>query len=711
MIESARHGVNGLLAVVDRARAALLGCARGSQRNARSKEAPLARAYIVGNGSILATADQHASLREFYAPTVAPEYQLLRQPASVGISVDGGVHWLPGDFEGGLGAGGDAPIVDRSLASPRLELEFWIEAFVDVPLGILVRRVQVTNRSDRFRDLRLLFHHDLRLGFGEPHESAYRDAATGGILHHAARRFVLINMETAEGAGVPYWRVAFRSSDEAPGAKALAPDGRVQGPLEARGRVDSLAGAPLALAPGAAGMVTVWIATGSTMDEVRERDEAFRRIGIPGSLARTRAHWNAWLGQGSRDFFDLPEDVAALYRRSLVHLRLHQTPSGAILSGLEESPAAPSRTDYRWCWQKDAAVAADALGRAGYHAATSRYLDFAARSAAEAGALHPVIDPHGSAVPAEPDLDALALPLWAFARHFERVRDVEHAAPLYREFLIPAADRLVGSIDPTLQLPAGLDLWGERAGFHASTAATVRAGLMGAARLAGALGDTTRSRAWAAVADQVGRAITRELYRPEWGRFARSLIQEGRTLRPDPTLDASLLWLGLIDGLEAEDSKVRATVAAARGTLWVRTGVGGMARYERDPLGSVGTDLEEVPGNPWIAATLWLAQHSVVTAQRSQDLDPARTLLLWCAARAEGWSALPEQLHPYRGETTSTMPSMGAHAWLVETVIDYVERLRSLGRCDRCGAPARARLERRSESSTEPAPRSLARRA
>ncbi|TMC68190.1 MAG: hypothetical protein E6J13_15150 [Chloroflexi bacterium] len=312
------------------------------------------------------------------------------------------------------------------------------------------------------------------------------------------------------------------------------------------------------------------------------------------------------------------------------------------------------------------------------------------------------MDPAGAPVGAAPDPDALALPLWALARHFERERDVEQAAPLYHDLLVPTADRLVGSLDPTTQLPASYDLWDERPGFHASTAAAVRGGLRGAARLATSFGDGARARAWSAVADQVGRALMRELYRPEWGRFARSLVREGRSLGPDATIDASLLWIGLFDGVEAEDSKVRTTVEATRAALWVRTGVGGIARYERDQLGSVGTDLAEVPGNPSIAATLWLAQHSIHTAQRAQELDPARTLLLWCAARAEGWGGLPEQLHPYRGETTAASPSMAAHAWLVSTVVDYVERLRNLRRCERCGAPVTARHERRIDGLQEP---------
>ena len=658
----------------------------------------MARAYVVGNGAILGTGDRHGALCELYAPSTAPENQILRKPAKICVSVDGASQWITEPFEFRSIEGGDAPIVALALVSPELELELWIETFVDVSLGVVVRRVQVTNRSGRFRDLRIFFHHDLKLAGGDPHETAYREGSSSGIVHHAGRRFVLINMESADGAGVPLWRLASRSSDDAPGADAIPTGGRIEGPAQVRGRVDSLAGAPIPLAPGASGMVTVTIATGETLDEVRSRDEAFRRLGISGSLARTRAHWNLWLSQGSRDLLDLPEDVATLYSRSLVLLRLHQTPSGAILSGLEAAPAAGARTEYRWCWHRDAAIAADALDSAGYHSAARRYFGFAAASAAEAGGLHAVVDAAGAPVGEAPDVDALALPLWALARHFERGRDAESVAPLVADLLVPTADRLVGSLDPAIQLPASHDLWGERAGFHASTAAAVRGGLMGAARLAASFGDTVHARTWSAVADQVGRALARELYRPEWGRFARSAVREGRSLRPDATLDASLLMIGLLEGAEAEDSKVRSTADATRAALWVRTGVGGIARYERDPLGSVGTDLAEVPGNPWIAATLWLARHSILTAQRAQELDPARTLLLWCAARAEGWGALPEQLHPYRGETTSASPSMIAHAWLVGTVVEYVERLRSLKRCDRCGQPTPANRERRIEA-------------
>jgi GH15 family glucan-1,4-alpha-glucosidase len=670
----------------------------------------LARAILAGNGSLLAAADRFGSLRELYAPFVSPEHQALRRPARIAIAIDGAVHWVEDRFESRIGEGGDAPIVDLALVSEHLGLELWIEIVADARRNVLIRRVQLTNRSGSHRDARLLFHHDLALLPGEPRETARLDPVSGALIHQAGRRVAMIGLETSAGAGIPLCKVAERASEDGHGAEALAPGARLEGPSRAHGRVDSLAGTAMPLAPGASALASAWIAVCDSAAEARETEEAVRREGIGGRLGATRAHWNLWIAQGSRDLPDLPEDVQTLYHRSLALVRLHQMPAGAIVSGVEApdrsraeaAPDAPARPDPRLCRHREAAVAADALGRAGYHAHTRRYLEFVARAAEEHGSLPPETDASGAPAGGRPDPAGLALVIWTLARHFERERDAEFLGALYRGFAAPAADALASTLDPETELPVSQDFWGERVGFHASTASAMRAGLLAAARLAAALGESARARAWAGAADRIARAMARHLFLPERGRFARSVAREGRGHRADTTVDASLLSIGLWGEMEPEDARVRATVEAVRETLGVRTGVGGIARYERDPLYSVGSELAEVPGSPSVAATLWLASHAIRAARRTQELDPARTLLLWCAARAEGWSGLPEQLHPYRGETRSACPSLLAHAWLVAAVSDYAERLRLLRRCDRCGAPASGGRGKRGLALSDP---------
>ncbi len=627
----------------------------------------MARAFVVGNGTVLAAGNRFGTLHEIYAPHFAPEQQLLRRPARVGLSVDGAFGWLDESFHATIARGDGSPIADCSLRGAQLPLEIWIETFADSRLPLLVRRAEVTNRDDRFHDLRLTFHYDFRLAPGA-REAAARDAATGGVLHRGGRRALLLNAAGPDGTGVPLVTIGGM-----------------------RGGSDSLLGIPIPLAPGESAMVTTWIAAARGVPEARRVDAEARRLGVPGLNARTRSFWTLWASAGAREDGDLPEEARDLYAHSLLDLRLMQSPSGALLSTVEShddssgqlsgTAAAPAAPEERWCRLRDAAPAADALGRAGYGNAARRYFEFAAASAREAGELAALLDPEGAPAPAPEhalrDVEGVAIHLWAAARHFERERDAEFMAPIYEDSLAPVAERLAAAADPELGLPLGSDLRDERLGAHASVAAAVRGGLRAASRLAAFFGETARARAWTAASDQIARAAARSLYDAERGRFLRSILVEqpgGR--RADTTLDASLLKLGLLDDLEPEDPRVRGTVAAVRAALWVPAG-GGLALHEGDVTGS-GMDGDS--GRPSIVATLWLAQHAIRAARKLQDLEGARVLLLWTAARAEG---------------AGLLPSLAATAAYVSTILDYRERARLLLRCDRCGEPAPARRGRR----------------
>jgi GH15 family glucan-1,4-alpha-glucosidase len=632
----------------------------------------VARGFVVGNGTILATGDPHGALHELYAPHFAPEHQILRRPSRIGLHVDGAFHWLEDSFDAAVARGEAAPIADLSLRGRSLPFEIWIETFADSRLPILVRRVEVRNGDDKARDLRLAFHYDFRAA-GSGRGAASRDAATGGVIHHGGRRAVLLNALGPDGAGVPQIAIAGE-----------------RGP-------DCLLGVPIPLGAGQSAMVTTWIAAAPSIPGVRRLDADARRLGVRGLLARTRGYWGLWASAGAREEGDLPEEARALYAHGLLTLRLLQAPSGALLSSLE-APQGANGPEERWCRLREAALAADALGRAGYGAAARRYFEFTARAAREAGELPSILDADGAPAPVPEHAlraeDGIALHLWAAARHLERERDAELMGPVYEDSLAPAAERLAAAADPVLGLPVGVDPWDERWGAHAATAAAVRGGLRAASRMAALFGETARARAWLAASDLIGRAVSRTLYDPERGRFLRSVAVEGGERRLDATLDSSLLWLGLFDDLEPEDPRVRATCAAVRSALWVRSGAAGLARHETDAAGP-GPDRERGAGRPAVAPTLWLAQHLIRAARKTQDLEEARILLLWAAARAEGTGLLPERLDAATGAADGICPSLNATAAYVTTVLDYGERARMLARCDRCGEPAPARRARR----------------
>jgi glucoamylase len=113
---------------------------------------------------------------------------------------------------------------------------------------------------------------------------------------------------------------------------------------------------------------------------------------------------------------------------------------------------------------------------------------------------------------------------------------------------------------------------------------------------------------------------------------------------------------------------------AVRERLWVKTDVGGVARYENDYYHQVSQDVENVPGNPWFICTLWLAQWHIATARNMADLQPALDILDWAAAHAMPSGVMAEQVHPYTNAPLSVSPLTWSHATLVMAVREYLAR-------------------------------------
>jgi GH15 family glucan-1,4-alpha-glucosidase len=131
-------------------------------------------------------------------------------------------------------------------------------------------------------------------------------------------------------------------------------------------------------------------------------------------------------------------------------------------------------------------------------------------------------------------------------------------------------------------------------------------------------------------------------------------------------------------GMPPADAKVKATMKAIKDRLWVKTDVGGLARYEDDYYHQVTKDIANVPGNPWFICTMWLAQYEIASAHGQDNLREAVKLLEWVADRALPSGVLAEQVHPYTNEPLSVSPLTWSHATLVTTVLEYLEKRKAL---------------------------------
>src|SRR5205814_2286993 len=126
------------------------------------------------------------------------------------------------------------------------------------------------------------------------------------------------------------------------------------------------------------------------------------------------------------------------------------------------------------------------------------------------------------------------------------------------------------------------DLWEERWGVHTFTVCAVHAGLVAAARFAEAFGEEEPARRYRTAAEEVAAGLVRHLFHSGEGRFARMATRDADGYTLDMTPDSSLYALFAFGPLSARDPRVAATMEAVRSRLWVRTHVGGMARYQND---------------------------------------------------------------------------------------------------------------------------------
>lgn len=660
----------------------------------------------VGNGSLLVNFDQTYQLRDLYWPHVGQENHTTGHPSRFGVWVDGQFRWVSDDgWQRTLDYAHDTLVTQVTLHHPDLALRLVCQDVVDFHEDLYLRQIVVHNEADRQREVRLLFAQDFHISGHEVGDSAYYEPEGRAMFHYKGKRWFLINTAREEGdgwaLGVDQWAVGVKEAQCKEGTWRDAEDGHLSGNAVAQGSVDSAVA--LHLNVPARGQATgwYWIAVGEDFGEVSRLNRTVRHKGPQAFLERTRHYWTLWATKENEDFIDLHHPVCDLYRRSLLVLRTQIDNDGAVIAANDFDIARFARDTYSYMWPRDGALVASALIDAGYSEVTRRFFDFCHRVITDQGYLLHKYNPDGSLasswhgwyheghkqLPVQEDETALVL--WALWRHFERFRDIEFIKPHYRGLICRAADWLAAYRDQDSSLPLpSWDLWEERRGIHAWTVGATWGGLQAAANFADAFGEQDLAATYRRVADEIRAGADAHLWRSDLGRFARMINrQEDGGWDVDPTIDASLYGLWYFGLFAPDDPRIVATMQAVRDRLWVKTDVGGVARYENDRYHQVSQDVVNVSGNPWFICTLWLAQWHIATAQTVDDLKPALDILDWAEAHALPSGVMAEQVHPHTNAPLSVSPLTWSHATLVMTVREYLAKRSELVRCPTCGQP------------------------
>ena len=285
--------------------------------------------------------------------------------------------------------------------------------------------------------------------------------------------------------------------------------------------------------------------------------------------------------------------------------------------------------------------------------------------------------------------DETALVLWALWKHFDRYRDIEMIKPLYKDLIIRAAEWMAGYRDYGTKLPLpSYDLWEERRGILAWTVGAVYGGLIAAANFAQCFGEVSSADRYRTAAAEVKAGVEKYLWHEEWNRFVRMInFDDSGAIQIDGNIDASMVGLFQFGMFEASEPRIESTMKAIHDRLWVKTQVGGLARYEDDYYHQVSKDIGNVAGNPWYVCTLWLADYTIAKASTLTELQEALPILTWCVNHALPSGVLAEQVNPYNDDPLSVSPLTWSHAGFVKSVLAYLDRLSAISSCPQCGLP------------------------
>jgi glucoamylase len=703
----------------------------------------------VGNGQLLVTFDHQYQIRDRYFPHVGQENHAGAGPCRFGVYAD-----LPGKGKGQLFWTSDPGWQIRqrylrdtlttsvSLDHRDLRLALYCNDVVDFHRNIFVRKIKIKNLAGHDRTVRVFHHQDFNMWGTKIGDTAYYDPDLRAIVHYRGKRYVMVTFHSSGEQRIDEYATGTSGFHGAEGTWRDAEDGHLQGNAIAQGAVDSTISHHVHLPPDGERTIYLAMITAQSREELIELHKWLVKHNPQGVIDRTTSYWRLWAGGMNINFGNLPPKVVDLFKRSLLVTRTQVDNDGAIIAANDSDYLQFSRDTYSYMWPRDGALVANALDVAGFSDLARSFFTFCQRTITPEGYFYHKYNPDGSpasswhpgvikgnrALPIQEDETALVV--WAIWRHYYRYRDIEFIRPLWVDVVQKAADFMVKYRDEETGLPLpSYDLWEERWGVHAFTVATVYGGLKAARNFAVCFGDRVRAESYDRAAEEIKAAAAKHLWSPTLKRFVRRLVPKDAPTPPDDpnykddgqlapamdngqltmdpaepktsdlfevdeVLDASMYAIFKFHLFEADDPRVEATMKAIEEKLWVKTRVGGVARYENDYYHRISNDIAAVPGNPWFICTLWLADYFITRAKTTAELKLALPIFEWTASHALESGVLAEQVNPYTNEPISVSPLTWSHATVVSTVIKYLEKLEDLQTCSTCHQPV-FRLRRR----------------
>ncbi len=651
----------------------------------------MTRHIALGNQSLLVNIDKWLQVRDIYFPHVGQENHLLGHAQKVGVYVDGRLSWINDQgWERRLGYKDEVLVTENRATNGDLRVELSLEETVLFEADIFLRKISIRNLEDRDREFSIFFYNDFHLYGDGIGDTAVYQMDHNVVIHYKRARYFLIGaLKSGDGGRIKSdlddYTIGLSEGEGFEGTFRDAEDGLLSKNPVTQGTVDSTVGLTLKIPAMGNEAVYYYMAAGKNFNEVYRLSNMILEDGPESLLEDAEARQRAWVERAVIDTTGLDEDIIRLYRRSLLMIKTQTDSCGAIIAANDSDNSAYNKDTYSYMWARDGALVSMAMIRAGFPDLAKPFFRFCKDVLWWMGCLlhkynpdgtlgsswHPWVD-HGSpSLPIQEDETALVI--YALWEYFRSTRDLEFVRELYEPLVKKAAEFMNDYRYPNGLPMESYDLWEERRGVFTFTISAVYAGLNAAESLAQLFGDSTVCELCKDGYGEIKELMLRELYDPERDAIVRGLKYEGTDVgkkKLDPVVDSSVYALFEFGVLPADDPLVVKTMSEVEDTLWVE-GKGGLARYQDDLYRRQSPDSV---GNPWPICTLWLAKWYIAKAEGEEDLARASELIRWAANCSLETGVMPEQVHPFTGESVSVAPLTWSHAEFVDAVGRFIEK-------------------------------------
>ncbi|MGZ6005675.1 MAG: glycoside hydrolase family 15 protein, partial [Candidatus Saccharimonadales bacterium] len=616
----------------------------------------MGRPVMLGNGGLTIGLNEQGLVNDFYYPYVGLDNLCNARNLNhkIGLWVDGEFSWVDSegwdikvDFET------DAMVSTITMTNSRLLVELSFQDFVDFEFNCFARLINISNKADKKRDIRLFMHQVFQISRAGRADTGLFVPEANYILDYKGRCSLLIYGQNADGLPFDQFAIGNYGIEGKEGTFKDAEDGELSGSAVEHGGVDSVMRFAFQLERESNVQVDYWVIAADSQYRAEKIHDFYLREKAVVRLMKTRRYWRDWLAIGANGLHTVDKKYLDITKKSLMLIKVHVDKRGGIIASCDSSIYNYGRDYYSYVWPRDGAYAIWPLIRLGFNEEAKMFFEFCRDILTKEGYLmhkyqpdrsigstwHPLL--HGKRKELAIQEDETAIVIYMLGEYYLRSHDDDFVRNLYTTFIQPAANFLAGFIDETTKLPhASYDLWEERFLTSTYSTAVVYQALIVAAEFADDFEFPDDGVRWRDIAKQI-LTNSNVLYDSDQNFYRKGLLlQENGSVSFDNTLDVSSLYGVMMFGLHGtKTEEIKQTANKITELLTDKSPAGGVARYQHDHY------FESSPaymGNPWFITTLWMAQFHI----RNRDIEQARASVDWTIKHCLPSGVLSEQINP-----------------------------------------------------------------